>query len=82
MHKRVVASMTDVGRDGSDIAANIAAVRARIVAACERAGRSADGVTLIGISKTHPAAAVAEAYAAGLRDFGENRVQEAAAEDR
>lgn len=62
-----------------DIAANIAAVRKRIAAACERAGRPPDGVTLIGVSKTHPAEAVAAAYAAGLRDFGENRVQEAAA---
>ena len=63
----------------SDIAARIAAVRARIAAACERADRAPSGVTLIGISKTHPAEAVAGAHAAGLLDFGENRVQEASA---
>jgi len=64
---------------GGGIAANLAAVRARISSAADRAGRSSRDITLIGVSKTHPAAAVAEAYHAGLRDFGENRVQEAAA---
>jgi hypothetical protein len=59
------------------IAPRLAAVRARIAAACERAGRDPASVTLIGVSKTHPAAAVVEAYGEGLRDFGENRVQEA-----
>lgn len=46
--------------------------------ACYRAGRDPASVTLIGISKTHSAEAIATAYAAGLADFGENRVQEAA----
>jgi pyridoxal phosphate enzyme (YggS family) len=55
----------------------IGAVRARIAAACERAGRSPDHVTLIAVTKTHSADAIAAAYSAGLRDFGENRVQEA-----
>jgi hypothetical protein len=50
-----------------------------MAAACERSGRSRRDITLVGISKTHPAGAVAEAYAAGLHDFGENRIQEAAA---
>lgn len=59
------------------IARNIAGVRARIEAACERAGRDPATITLIGVSKTHSADAVAEAHAAGLADFGENRVQEA-----
>jgi len=63
----------------SDIAANLRDVRTRMAAACERSGRSRRDITLVGISKTHPAGAVAEAYAAGLHDFGENRIQEAAA---
>jgi len=52
-------------------------VRAKIVAAAERSGRAAAEITLVAVSKTHPAAAVREAMAAGLSDFGENRVQEA-----
>jgi hypothetical protein len=63
----------------TDVAANLRVVRGRIAAACERAGRSPRDVTLIGVSKTHHASVVAEAYRAGLRDFGENRIQEAAA---
>ena len=51
-------------------------VQERISAAAQRAGRSAEEITLIGVSKTHPAEAIREAYAAGLRHFGENRVQE------
>ncbi len=54
-----------------------AAVRERISASAQRAGRAAAEVKLIAVSKTHPAAVVREALAAGLRDFGENRVQEA-----
>ena len=52
-------------------------VRARIRAAAERAGRSPDEIQLIAISKTHSAAIVLEAVAAGVTDLGENRVQEA-----
>ncbi|MBF6600491.1 MAG: YggS family pyridoxal phosphate-dependent enzyme [Dehalococcoidia bacterium] len=63
--------------DGAVIAGRIAAVRARIDAACQRSGREPREVTLIGVTKTHDAATVAAAYHAGLRDFGENRVQEA-----
>jgi PLP dependent protein len=63
----------------TDISRNLDAVRARIGAAAERAGRSRGDITLVGVSKTHPPDAVAAAFAAGLRDFGENRVQEAAA---
>jgi len=58
------------------IAENAAAVRERIGAAARRAGRNADDVVLMGVSKTFPAEAVREAYAAGIRVFGENRVQE------
>lgn len=58
------------------IAINIANVRARIVAAAERVGRNADEVTLVAVSKTKPLEMIQYAYRAGLRDFGENRVQE------
>jgi len=52
-------------------------VRQRIEAAANAAGRNPQEITLIGVSKTHPPAAVREALAAGLSDFGENYVQEA-----
>ena len=61
------------------IAANLAAVRSRIEAAALAAGRAADSVTLVAVSKTHPAVSVRKALAAGHRVFGENRVQEAKA---
>jgi PLP dependent protein len=61
------------------VAANLAAVRARIEAASAAAGRPAGSVALVAVSKTQPAAAVREALAAGQRLFGENRVQEAQA---
>jgi pyridoxal phosphate enzyme (YggS family) len=54
-------------------------VRAAIAAAARRAGRTAEAVTLIAVSKTHPADAVLPLIARGQRVFGENRVQEAAA---
>jgi pyridoxal phosphate enzyme (YggS family) len=59
------------------IAERVAAVRERIARAAERAARSAADVKLVAVSKTHPAEAVRAAFAAGVRDFGENRVQEA-----
>ena len=52
------------------------AVHQRLTNACTRAGRSADSVTLLAVSKTQPAAAVRAAHAAGQRAFGENYVQE------
>lgn len=55
---------------------NIASVNAEIAAACERAGRAASEVTLITVSKTKPVEMLQEAYDAGSRDFGENKVQE------
>ena len=58
---------------------NLRRVQERIEAACQRAGRSPDEVTLVGVTKTVGPDAVIEAYEAGLRDFGENRVQEAVA---
>jgi pyridoxal phosphate enzyme (YggS family) len=59
------------------IAERAAAIRERIARAAARAGRSADEVRLVAVSKTVPAEVVAQAFAAGLTDFGENRVQEA-----
>ena len=55
---------------------NIAEVRENIVNACKRADRKPEGVTLIAVSKTKPVPMLAEAYEAGCRDFGENKVQE------
>jgi len=62
----------------SDVAAGLAAVRARMVAAARAAGRPVGDVTLVAVSKTHPEAAVRAAVACGQMVFGENRVQEAA----
>jgi pyridoxal phosphate enzyme (YggS family) len=59
------------------IAANLAAVRRKIAAAADAAGRSPESVELVAVSKTHSAEAVSEALLAGHRIFGENRVQEA-----
>ena len=53
-------------------------VRAKVTDACKAAGRSPDSVTIIAVSKTHPAAAIREALAAGATDFGENYAQELA----
>jgi pyridoxal phosphate enzyme (YggS family) len=61
------------------IAERWAAVRARVEAACERAGRASSEVTIVAVSKTHPAEAVRAAAAAGATDFGENYAQELAA---
>lgn len=58
---------------------SLAAIRGRIAHAAKLARRDAADVTLIAVSKTHPAEAIAPLLAAGQRDFGENRVQEAQA---
>ncbi len=60
-----------------DIAANLARVRARIQAAARRAGRDPAEVTLVAVTKTRPLDAMQAAYRAGVRNFGENRVEEA-----
>jgi pyridoxal phosphate enzyme (YggS family) len=62
-----------------DIAAALAAVRARIAAAAKEAGRDPSEVALVAVAKTHPAEAIEQAIRAGQRLFGENRVQEAQA---
>lgn len=61
-----------------DVRHNLAAQRQRLVAACRAAGRADDATALLAVSKTHPAASVRAAHAAGQRAFGENRVQELA----
>jgi pyridoxal phosphate enzyme (YggS family) len=58
------------------IVENVARVRERITSAAGRAGRDPKEITLMGVSKTFPVERIREAYAAGLRMFGENRVQE------
>ncbi len=63
----------------STLAERLAAVRATLADAAARAGRTADEVTLIAVSKTHPPEIIAEAIEAGQLVFGENRVQEARA---
>jgi pyridoxal phosphate enzyme (YggS family) len=60
-----------------EIRANLRTVEEQIAAACKRAGRSRESVTLIAVTKTFPAAAADAAIAAGVRNLGENRVQEA-----
>lgn len=61
----------------STIADNIQLVSSRIQAAVKTAGRDENSVQLLAVSKTKPAEVLREAYAAGLRDFGENYLQEA-----
>lgn len=51
-------------------------IESNIQGACARAGRSRESVRLIAVSKTQPVSAIEEAYALGLRDFGENKVKE------
>jgi len=58
------------------VGGNIAQVRERIEAACRRSGRGVEDVSLMAVSKTFPPAQIREAYNAGLRQFGESRVQE------
>jgi PLP dependent protein len=62
----------------AELAANLSVVRARIEAACGEAGRPADSVELIAVTKTFPASDVALLSQLGLADFGENKDQEAA----
>ena len=63
----------------AEIAANLADVQARIDAAARRAGRDPASVTLLAVTKTKPLEDLLAAYEAGVRHFGENRVQEAEA---
>ena len=58
------------------ICENIEQVKERITEACDRMGRDSKEVTLIAVSKTKPIPDLKEAYGFGVRDFGENKVQE------
>lgn len=58
------------------ISENIAEIRERIDAAAHRAGREVGDVSLMAVSKTFPSYAIREAYSAGIKLFGENKVQE------
>ena len=60
----------------SEIAKNLEEVRSRIKVAAEKSGRCEDDVTLIAVTKTHPAEAINEAIRNGVTDIGENKVQE------
>lgn len=78
---KIELSPEDVTRFGNDpattFAANLKTVQARIAAACLRCGRSSDEVRLLPVTKTVPAHILRLAYAAGISDFGENKLQEA-----
>jgi len=69
-----------IDSDAQAVAAQLAAVRLRIAETARTAGRDAAGVTLIAVSKSQSVERVTAALAAGQRVFGENRVQEAAAQ--
>ncbi|MHC4599557.1 MAG: YggS family pyridoxal phosphate-dependent enzyme [Planctomycetota bacterium] len=66
-----------MGEDAYSLEANVRAVRERIRRACERAGRSPESVSLVAVTKNRSPAEVEALFALGLRDVGENRVQEA-----
>lgn len=59
-----------------EIASNLSVIEANICNACAKSGRDRSSVTLIAVSKTHPADVILEGYKLGLRSFGENKVQE------
>jgi pyridoxal phosphate enzyme (YggS family) len=59
-----------------EMAGNLARVRERMERAASRAGRRVEEITLVGVSKTHPAGRIRELHEAGVRHFGENRIQE------
>lgn len=73
-------SSEEIARFGADpqttFARNLADLRARIAAAAARAGRDPTGIRLLAVSKTVPAHVLRSALAAGISDFGENKVQE------
>jgi pyridoxal phosphate enzyme (YggS family) len=60
----------------NDLKRRLGAIRERIGAAAKRSGRREEDITLIAVSKTHPAEAIRTAFALGVKHFGENRVQE------
>lgn len=68
--------MCEINKCDTIIGENIQAVEEAIEDACQRSGREREAVTLIAVSKTKPLSMLREAYEAGARDFGENKVQE------
>src|SRR5947207_11364829 len=72
-----VKQMPEAAQEPDLLSARLAAVRRRIARSARAAGRAATDVRLVAVSKTHRAALVRAAHAAGVADFGENRVQEA-----
>lgn len=60
----------------SNVEENLRLVEKEICASCSRSGRAREDVTLIAVSKTKPVSLIMEAYEAGIREFGENKVQE------
>lgn len=80
-HHPATLTPEDIERFGPDprstFAANLASVEERIAAACARAGRERASVRLLPITKTVPAHILRHAFDAGIRDFGENKIQEA-----
>jgi pyridoxal phosphate enzyme (YggS family) len=61
----------------TDLEHNLKTIQQRIIDAAQRAGRDPNDITLVAVSKTHPAQSVMDAYALGVRHFGENRIEEA-----
>ena len=66
-----------VGTSITTLSKRLENVRSRIGSCAQRCKRSPDDITLVAVSKTHPAEAIREAISLGVTDFGENRVQEA-----
>lgn len=69
--------MTSTVNTLSELQLRLQRVRSRMHAAAQRSNRSVEEITLVAVSKTHPADLIRQAIAAGATDFGENRVQEA-----
>ena len=69
--------MPEAAQTVETLRGRLASVRRRVELSAQAAGRAPAEIKLIAVTKTHPAATVREALGAGLRDFGENRVQEA-----
>jgi PLP dependent protein len=65
-----------MAKERSEIAENLVRIRERVALAAGRAGRRVEDVTIVAVSKTFPFEAIRAGYEAGLRHFGENRVQE------
>lgn len=78
-HEARSEAVLDLEGVGDALAANLTAIRERIAAACRRVGRDPSEVELLPVSKTRPPEVLRLAYAAGVRKFGENKVQEAKA---